>query len=273
MIVRAGTSGFSYDEWKGLFYPDDLPASERLRFYASELPTVEINNTFYRMPKSDVVASWFEDTPPDFRFVLKASRRITHFSKLKDVADSVEYLFKVSAILRDKLAATLFQLPPWLRKDVALLRDFLDTLPAGSRAALDFRHLSWFDDEVYALLRSKDVALCGGDPEDDGVASPLVATASFGYLRLRDRDYDDAALDVWAERVRAQPWQEAYVFFKHETVGPELAARFGTRFGGKPFAARPGIAKAHAAAPGAEAAVAAPDAAAKRKRPRKARPA
>ena len=226
MRIRAGTSGYSYDEWRGSFYPEDLGSKEMLRFYSAQLPTVEINNTFYRMPKTDVVRGWREQVPERFSFVLKASRRITHMQRLRDPGDSVAFLFKVAAELGDALGPVLFQLPPVLKKDATLLREFLSTLPAGRRAALEFRHASWFDDEILATLGEHGAALVGGESDEYEGELPLAATAPFGYLRLRAPDYDEAALQKWAERVKAQRWSEAWVFFKHELKGPELAKRF-----------------------------------------------
>ncbi|MFW6067201.1 MAG: DUF72 domain-containing protein [Myxococcota bacterium] len=228
MHVRVGTSGFSYDEWNGVFYPKGTKPADRLRYYAERLPTVEINNTFYRMPRGSMLDGWRDKVPESFRFVLKASRRITHQAKIAPEAeDSVRYLWEVSSRLGTLLGPFLFQLPPYLRKDVERLRGFLASLPAGMRAALEFRHRSWLDDEVYAVLREHGAAMVAADFEDDEAGTPLVATAGFGYLRLRADDYDDSALADWAGRILEQPWQEAYVFFKHEDEGaaPRLAAR------------------------------------------------
>ncbi len=221
--VRVGTSGFSYKEWKGNFYPEDLPASDMLRFYASRLPAVEINNTFYRMPKASMLAQWAEQVPDDFRFALKASQRITHQRRLKDAADSVDYFFQVASTLGDRLGPTLFQLPPNFKNDLTRLTDFLAGLPAASRCAFEFRHESWFEDPVYDALRGAGCALCLAEDED--LATPAVATTGWGYLRLRRQDYDGAALASWAARIRSQPWDEVYVFFKHEDEGkgPALA--------------------------------------------------
>ncbi len=247
--MRAGTSGFSYPGWKGSFYPEDCAASEMLAFYAGELPAVEINNTFYRMPKADVVASWREQVPADFRFALKASRRITHFSKLRDVGDSVAVLFKVSAILEDRLGTVLFQLPPFLKKDIELLREFLGTLPDGCHAAVEFRHPSWYDDAVYAALSEKNAALVTGDAENPEKSPPWVATADFGYLRLRAADYTEAEVQSWAQRIAAQPWSEVFAFFKHEDKGPAFARRLNQLCADKPglkrssTAKRPGVKK------------------------------
>ncbi len=224
--VLAGTSGFSYKEWKGSFYPEDLPAARMLAYYAERLPAVEINTTFYRMPKPALLEGWAAEVPPEFRFVLKASQRITHFKRLKEAGDEVAYFFGVAAVLGDRLGPALFQLPPNLKKDLPRLAAFLETLPAGRRAAFEFRHASWFEDDVLEALRRKGAALCIA--EDEELATPLVATADWGYLRLRRQDYGDEAIHEWAARLRGQPWNEAYVFFKHEDAGagPRLAAQF-----------------------------------------------
>lgn len=194
-----------------------------LAYYATRLPCVEINNTFYRMPKAELVSGWGSRVPDGFRFAIKAPRRITHMQKLKNVEDSVGYLLKATAGLGSKLGSVLFQLPPFLKKDVPLLDEFLAKLPKELRSAFEFRHVSWFADDVFDTLRAYDAALCTGDAEKNERSPPLVATASWGYLRLRADDYTDAALDDWAERIRSQPWSEAYAFLKHEVRGPELA--------------------------------------------------
>ena len=226
MRVLAGTSGFSYKEWKGSFYPEDLPAARMLSYYAERLPAVEINNTFYRMPKPALLEGWSAEVPESFRFVLKASQRITHFRRLKEAGADVAYFFDVAAVLGDRLGPALFQLPPNLKKDLPRLEAFLATLPGGRRAAFEFRHASWFEDDVFEALRRRGAALCIA--EDEELATPLVPTADWGYLRLRRQDYDDAAVAAWAEKVRGQNWSEAYVFFKHEDAGsgPRLAALF-----------------------------------------------
>jgi uncharacterized protein YecE (DUF72 family) len=227
MKVLVGTSGYAYKEWKGSFYPEKLPDKEMLRFYGQRFKTVEINNTFYRMPAASVLEAWAGETPEDFRFVLKASQRITHQQRLKDCGDNVAYLLKQAATLGDRLGPLLFQLPPNLKKDAERLRQFLGLLPRSRRAAIEFRHASWFDEEVFAILREREAALCIAEAEDD-LETPFTATAPFGYLRLRRTDYADDDLRSWAKRVRAQPWQEVFVFFKHEDEGkaPRLAARF-----------------------------------------------
>lgn len=231
MRVLVGTSGFSYKEWKGSFYPEDLPADGMLRYYAERLPAVEINNTFYRMPKPSLLAGWAEQVPDGFRFVLKASRQITHRLRLKDAAEPVEYFFRVATTLGDRLGPALFQLPPYLKKDLPRLTDFLALLPPAARAAFEFRHATWFDDEVLSALRAKGAALCVAEDED--LATPLEATAGWGYLRLRRQDYDEKALTDWAAKIRGQDWSETYVFFKHEEggTGPRLAARMRELFG------------------------------------------
>ena len=225
--IYAGASGFAYKPWKGPFYPADLPDAEMLPYYAARLPTVETNNTFYRMPKAAMLQGWAAKTPAAFRFVLKASRRITHQQRLKDCAESVAYLFAAAATLGDKLGPVLFQLPPFIKKDVALLTDFLAVLPPDRQVTMEFRNQSWFDDDVYAALRSHGAALCLADTDDEAKTAPVVATAGWGYLRLRRDDYDDDALHHWADTIRAQAWTEAYVFFKHEDagMGPKLAGR------------------------------------------------
>ena len=223
MRVLTGTSGYSYKEWKGSFYPEDLPAEEMLRYYASKLSAVEINNTFYRMPRSDVLARWAEQVADGFRFALKASQQITHRKRLRDAADPVAYFFKVAATLGDRMGPVLFQLPPNLKKDLARLAEFLAVLPPASRCAFEFRHESWFEEDVFEALRSRGSALCVAEDED--LATPWVATAGWGYLRLRRQDYGEEDLRDRAGRLLAQPWSEAYVFFKHEEggTGPKLA--------------------------------------------------
>ncbi len=237
MRLFVGTSGFSYKPWKGPFYPEDLPADQMLSYYAGKLPAVEINNTFYRMPKADLLQRWADSVPETFRFALKASQRITHRKRLNNTHEEVGYFFETLSVLRDRLGPVLFQLPPNARANVERLRDFLGTLPEGRKVAFEFRHPSWFEPEVLDTLRDGGAALCIAESEDADKTAPVEATAGWGYLRLRRDDYDEAALETWAERVRAQSWDEVYVFFKHEDAGtgPRLAARLREMLEGSPM--------------------------------------
>jgi len=213
--VLAGTSGFSYPAWRGRFYPDDLPAAKMLSFYARSFGTVEINNTFYRQPTAALLDAWARETAPVFRFALKAPQRITHQLRLKDASEPTLAFCEVARRLGRRLGPLLFQLPPHLRFDADRLRDFLAVLPAGLEYAVEFRSEGWFNDETYGLLSERRVALCVADSE--ALATPLVATAPFGYLRLRREDYSDGDVDEWAARIRAaHGWKRAYVYFKHE---------------------------------------------------------
>ena len=225
MKVRIGASGFSYKEWLGHFYPQKLPGAEMLPYYAERLPTVEINYTFRRMPRAPLLEGWAKKTPPDFRFALKASQRITHFQRLRGIKEPLNYFIGIAGALGDRLGPVLFQLPPDLPRDDALLSDFLGEVGGRVRAAFEFRHRSWFDDRVFELLASNQAALCISESEK--LSSPIEATAAHAYLRLRMETYDDAALKLWAERIRklGQRASEIYVFFKHESAAPDLAAR------------------------------------------------
>jgi uncharacterized protein YecE (DUF72 family) len=227
MNLYVGTSGYSYKEWKGTFYPEDLPEKQMLRFYGERFRSVEINNTFYRMPKATVLEGWAAEVPADFKFVLKAPQRITHIQRLNEADDSVAYLLKVAAALKERLGPLLFQLPPYLKKDSQRLRNFLALLPQDPRSAFEFRHPSWFDDEVFGLLRDHHAALCIAEAEE-GFEIPFVSTADWGYLRLRRPDYGDTDLKERVSRVRQQGWKDAFVFFKHEDEGkgPQMAKRF-----------------------------------------------
>jgi uncharacterized protein YecE (DUF72 family) len=233
MEMLAGTSGYSYKEWLGSFYPEKLPAKEMLRFYAGHFPTVEINNTFYRMPKEEMLAGWKEEVPPGFSFTLKAPQRITHQKRLKDAREEVAEFLRRAAALGEQLGIVLFQLPPFQRKDLPRLRDFLALLPSDLRAAFEFRHDSWQDDEVYAALRERGAALCVADFDEGD--TPFVCTSDNGYLRLRRTHYDDKDLRAWVERIKAQPLKRAYVYFKHEdeALGTKFAARFTELWDGK----------------------------------------
>lgn len=229
MRLHVGTSGYSYAEWKGTFYPEGMPAAKMLAFYAARFETVEINATFYRMPQPSMFEKWMAQVPPAFLFALKAPQRITHQKKLTDVNDDVAYFYRVAATLGDRLGPLLFQLPPFARKDVPRLRDFLAMLPPGPRVAMEFRHASWCDDEVYACLRERDAAICLSDTDEvEDPSSLVVPTASWGYLRLRRTEYRGTMLQEWRARIEAQPWNEAFVFFKHEDEGkgPKFAREF-----------------------------------------------
>ena len=227
MNLYVGTSGYSYKEWKGTFYPTDLSDKRMLYYYGEHFRTVEINNTFYRMPKVSVLEAWAHEVPTDFRFALKAPQQITHVLRLRKLGDSVSYLLEVAGALKERLGPLLFQLPPSLRKDAPLLRDFLSLLTSQRRAAFEFRHQSWFDEEIFGLLRGHQAALCIAEAEND-LEVPFIATADWGYLRLRRPDYGDAELKTWVKRVREQDWRDAFVFFKHEdeAKAPQMAKRF-----------------------------------------------
>ncbi|MDQ3565131.1 MAG: DUF72 domain-containing protein [Pseudomonadota bacterium] len=232
--IFAGASGYSYKEWKSGFYPEDIKPDAMLAYYAERLPTVEINNTFYRMPKKDVLENWASSTPQDFRFAIKASRRITHMARLKadEAADSVAYLYKTLAALSEKRGPVLFQLPPFLKKDLPRLTEFLGLLPKEHRAAFEFRNESWFSDDVYDALRSTGTALVLSEREDNA-PPPLVETAPWGYVRLRLETYSDADLKQWADRLAATAWRETYVYFMHEPTAPGYAQAL-MRFGSSP---------------------------------------
>lgn len=215
MRILAGTSGYAFKEWKGAFYPDELKSDAWLGYYATKFPAVEINNTFYRLPKESVLRDWASQVPEEFTFAIKASQRITHFMRLKpECADALEFLLRNTAALGSRLGPLLFQLPPNMQKDVGRLRGFLGLLPPDRRFAIEFRHESWFDDEVFAALREHDVAMVVAEQEE--FRCPVAATATWGYLRLHRADYGEEALGRWAECVGAQGWSEAYVFFKHD---------------------------------------------------------
>ncbi len=230
-MIHVGTSGYNYPEWRGSFYPAALPASKMLAYYAERFTAVEINYTFYRMPNARTLAGWAAATPPGFVFVLKAPRRITHDRRLVDIDEPLRYFRDTARALGEKLGPLFFQLPPNFRKDTVRLGDLLAMLPRDARHAFEFRHHSWFDDEVYALLRRWNAALCVADT--DRGTTPQVATADFAYARLRDADYGDAELTDWATRLAEPAGRDAYVFFKHEAagVGPILAQRLRTLLG------------------------------------------
>jgi uncharacterized protein YecE (DUF72 family) len=225
MDLWIGTSGFQYAEWKGTFYPDVMPTAKMLPYYSERFSTTEINYSFHRIPSAKTIEGWFKATPDRFKFSLKAPQKVTHWAKLRNCGDTLRYFHQVICDLEKKLGCVLFQLPPTLKKDAALLEAFLADVPDGMRCAFEFRDPAWFSDDVYELLRRKNAALCVADSEK--VATPDVATADYGYLRLRREDYQDADIARWAEAVRARSaqWSDAFVYFKHEEsgIGPKFA--------------------------------------------------
>ena len=227
MKIFVGTSGYSYKEWKGKFYPEKISPKEMLRFYAARLNAVEINNTFYHMPTAPVLASWAEQVPEDFVFALKAPQVITHLKRLRDVGGETEYLFRTLSILDRKLGPVLFQFPPSFRAHRPQLQAFLALIPENVSGAFEFRHPSWFEAEILDLLGGKGLSLCLADTDEEP-AQEIISTAPWGYLRLRRTDYTDADLSLWRDRILAQPWEQAFVFYKHEgeAKGPEMALRF-----------------------------------------------
>ena len=226
--LLVGTSGYNFPEWRGSFYPPTLASKKWLEYYAQQLGTVEINYTFYRMPNAKTVAGWNAATPESFIFVLKAPQRITHIARLRNIDEPLRAFLESIRKLNAKLGAVLFQLPPNYKKDLGRLGDLLTQFPTDVRAACEFRHASWWSDDVYELLRSTNTALCIADTEAG--TTPLVATADFGYIRLRDEGYDEAGLRDWTAKVQAlgSAWTEAFIFFKHEEkgLGPKLAREF-----------------------------------------------
>jgi uncharacterized protein YecE (DUF72 family) len=222
MEIRVGTSGYAYKEWRGSFYPEKLRPAEMLRYHASRFSAVEINNTFYRLPERSTLERWTSEVPEGFVFVLKASQRITHRQRLApESKETVDAFLDAARGLGPRLGPLLFQTPPFFKKDVPRLRGFLDLVPREHPCAFEFRHESWRDEEVHETLRARNAALVCADTEAAGEAgAPIVATADWGYLRLRRPDYDEAALAPWASRIRSQPWRHAYVFFKHEDGKP-----------------------------------------------------
>jgi uncharacterized protein YecE (DUF72 family) len=225
MAVWVGTSGYNYPEWKGSFYPETLPAAKMLPYYAERFATVEINYTFYRAPNEQILAGWSSATPERFKLTLKAPKRITHDSRLRDCGDRVRQFLETAASLGPKLGALLFQLPPNLKKDLALFDAFLETFPPRVCAAFEFRHPSWLDDEVYERLRSRNLALCVADSER--LSTPVEITADFAYFRLRDEGYGPDDIARWGQiiRERTSGCGDVFVYFKHEEEGkgPECA--------------------------------------------------
>jgi uncharacterized protein YecE (DUF72 family) len=231
-MVWIGTSGYNYPEWKGSFYPADLPAAKMLPYYAARFPTVEINYTFYRMPNEKLVGGWAAQTPSPYKLTLKAPRRITHDNRLKNAGELVAGFCQVAGTLGDKLGILLFQLPPNLKKDVALFDQFLMTLPPKVRAAFEFRNTSWLDEEIYGRLAARNLALCVADSEK--LSTPIRATADYGYYRLRDEGYTPDDIARWADTIATEAGdRDVFVYFKHEEQGkgPELARLLTDRLG------------------------------------------
>jgi uncharacterized protein YecE (DUF72 family) len=224
-MIWIGTSGYNYPEWKGSFYPETLPAAKMLPYYAERFSTVEINYTFYRAPNEKILDGWNRATPDRFKLTLKAPKRITHDARLRDCADRVRQFLETASTLGPKLGALLFQLPPNLKKDLALFDGFLDAFPPRVCAAFEFRHVSWLDEEVYERLRARNLALCVADSEK--LSTPVTITADYGYFRLRDEGYTAADIDRWADVIaeRTQACRDVFVYFKHEESGkgPEFA--------------------------------------------------
>lgn len=230
-MIHVGTSGYNYPEWKGRFYPEKIAAKAMLPFYASVFDTVEINYTFYRMPTPALVEGWAAQAPEAFTFTLKAPKRITHDRRLQDVADPLRAFCTAAAALGPRLGCVLVQLGPTFKCDLPRLQAFIDELPPALRVAFEFRHASWWIDEVYDALRARNLALCIADSPERH--TPLVVTADYGYLRLRDEGYSEDDLTRWAERVgeHADRWRDTFVYFKHEDEGkgPEFASLFKAR--------------------------------------------
>lgn len=236
MQLSVGTSGYSYKEWKGSFYPEDLSAKDMLVYYGERLNAVEINNTFYRLPNASVLESWASQVPADFRFSIKASRRITHFTRMKaEAREPTEYLLSTIQTLGERLGVVLFQLPPNLKKDGERLASFLEMLPEGTPASFEFRHESWNDDEIHVLLRARGMAWVCADADEGAEDEPIVDTAPWGYLRLRRPDYKADDLRRWADQIRETSWEKVFVFFKHEDegAGPRMASEFREVFEGR----------------------------------------
>ena len=225
MSIRIGTSGYNYPEWRGTFYPEKLSTNKMLAYYAERFPTVEINYTFYRIPTEKLLAGWAAGTPENFSFTLKAPRRITHDSKLQHCEDLLQTFCRTARTLGPKLATLLFQLPPTFKKDARVLGEFVDLLPEGTRAAVEFRHASWFDDETFATLRRRNIALCVADSEK--LHTPVEVTAEYGYFRLRDEGYQQPDIERWAQTIRRLGLSDVFVYFKHEEqgLGPDFARR------------------------------------------------
>jgi uncharacterized protein YecE (DUF72 family) len=229
MKIYTGTSGYSYKEWKGNFYPEKFSAEKMLSYYSGKLTAVEINNTYYRMPKINVVMSWANQVPSGFMFAVKAPQIITHIKRLNNVGEETKYFLTIISSLGKKLGTVLFQFPASFKKDIPLLENFLKHIPPKIPCAFDFRSPSWFDVETYELLNRRKFSLCLEDTDEKPVTE-LINTATWGYLRLRRSNYTDLDLSTWSEKVLSQKWKRAFIFFKHEddeaAKGPSFAGRF-----------------------------------------------
>jgi uncharacterized protein YecE (DUF72 family) len=237
--LLTGTSGYNFPEWKGSFYPPKLPSAKWLEYYAQQLGTVEINYTFYRMPNAKTIAGWNAATPEGFIFVVKAPQRITHFARLRNIDEPLRLFLETVGKLHAKLGPVLFQLPPNFKKDIVALGDLLTQFPSHVRCACEFRHASWWSDDVYDLLRTANAALCVAHTEEG--TTPFEVTADFGYVRLRDEGYAAEELQGWVEKLKAPAWTDAFVFFKHEEkgIGPKLAAQLQAIWGMRGAAPEP----------------------------------
>jgi uncharacterized protein YecE (DUF72 family) len=228
MKIYVGTSGYGYKEWKGIFYPDKIAPKEMLRFYSEHFGTVEINNTFYRMPTESVLTSWADQVPEAFVFVFKAPQIITHLKRLRNVESETDYLFRMLSVLGKRLGPVLFQFPKSFHADLPALKDFFTLIPRTISCAFEFRSPSWLEAGIVDLLREKGCSLCTPDSVDNA-ATEIISTASWGYLRLRRVDYTEVELSQWMKRILSQKWQRAFVFFKHEEEagkGPDMAIHF-----------------------------------------------
>lgn len=227
MSLYVGTSGYSYKEWKGRFYPANISSKDMLAYYASRFHAVELNNTFYRLPQTSMIESWKSQVPDNFRFTAKASQRITHLKQLKDTASETRLMFQRLSAFGDRLGAVIFRLPPEMKKDFKRLETFLKHLPANVPSAFQLEDPTWINDDVLALLRSQNRALVVLDTEELPL-NQIYKTADWGYMRLRRVKYSESELKEWIGRMRAQEWKNTFVFFKHEDegTGPRLATQF-----------------------------------------------
>jgi uncharacterized protein YecE (DUF72 family) len=221
--ILVGTSGFAYKEWKGSFYPEKLPARKYLSYYAEHFRTTEINNTFYRMPTGKLCEGWYAEVPDDFSFTLKLSQRITHFKRLKNIDDDMDFFLDSAANLKEKLGPILVQLPPNFKKDLEVLEAFLEKFAKQAKLAFEFRHESWFDDELFRLLQKHNTAFGVVEKEEgESGATPREVTGSFVYMRLRKGDYSKDEMLDWARWIKGQTIS-VYCYLKHDERAPRLA--------------------------------------------------